>query len=223
MQVLVLDQLVAVEPGFQDLVGGGLHRRRRDIGVLAAVLGHGVAHDMGDLLLGRAVGQREFVVVPVPPVVVAEYAAGMIDEAERLFDVALTVTGLGVILADQPPQRGADLLLRGGRRYSERFVERGAHGQRSMSLRNLGRKPEPYQVRDTASFGPADPTGRPRSLRTTSAAARPSIRDKKRAARRLPPGPAAATRAAGAAHSAGLALVVSFSRIRADLPDRSRR
>ena len=51
----------------------------------------------------------------------------MIDEAQRLLDVALAVARLGVVLADQPAQRRAHLLVRGGRRNAQRFVQRCLH------------------------------------------------------------------------------------------------
>ena len=51
----------------------------------------------------------------------------MIDEAQRFLDVALAVARLRVVLADQPAQRRAHLLVGGGRRNAERFVERGFH------------------------------------------------------------------------------------------------
>ena len=75
----------------------------------------------------RIAGARQLAVVTDAPVRIAQYAAGMIDEAQRLFDVALAVTRLRVIFADQPPQRRAHLLVGGGRRDSQRFVKRGSH------------------------------------------------------------------------------------------------
>jgi len=71
------------------------------------------------------------VAVPVPGV--AQYATGMIDEAQRFFDVTLAVAGLRVIFAYQTTQRGAHLLVRGGLRNPESFVQRGFHGRESRA------------------------------------------------------------------------------------------
>ncbi len=75
----------------------------------------------------RLARARQLAVVADPPVRIAQYAAGMIDEAQRLFDVALAITRLRVIFPDQPPQRRAHLLVGGGRRDTQRFVKRGSH------------------------------------------------------------------------------------------------
>ncbi len=117
---------LAVEPGLENFVPLRLRLRRLHVGLLAR-LRHRVADDMRDPLLGGAVGHRELLVVANAAIVVAQYATGMIDEAQRLFDIALAVTGLRVIFADQPAQRGPDLLIRGGLRYSQRFVKRCSH------------------------------------------------------------------------------------------------
>src|SRR5262249_52695182 len=92
---------------------------RRDVGneVSDALLGGGLARD-GELL-----------VVALPHLRIAQYAAGMIDETKSLFDVALAVASLCVILAYEAAQRRAHLLVRGGGRDSESFVERRFHGR----------------------------------------------------------------------------------------------
>jgi hypothetical protein len=107
---------LAVEAGLEDLVLGRLGLRRLDVRLLAG-LGHRVGDDVRNPLLRRAVRDRELLVVTDAAIMVAEYAAGMIDEPEGLFDVALSVPGLRVIFADQAAQRGPDLLVRGGLRY----------------------------------------------------------------------------------------------------------
>src|SRR5206468_11199138 len=58
---------------------------------------------------------------------IAEYAAGMIDEAQRFFDVSLTVAGFRVILADQTAKRCPYLFIGGAGLDPQRFVERGLH------------------------------------------------------------------------------------------------
>ncbi len=118
--------LFAVEARFQDFVLAGLRLGRLYIRLLAR-LRHRIADDMRDPLLGGAVRDRKFLVVPDAALVVAQYAAGMIDEAKRFFDVALTVPRLRIIFADQPAKRGPDLLVRGGLRYAQRFVQRRSH------------------------------------------------------------------------------------------------
>ena len=72
---------VGPEAGSSDAVGGARSAARRSL----------------------AVGLCEFAVVARAPVRIAQDAAGMIDEAQRLFDVALPIAGFRVILADQPP------------------------------------------------------------------------------------------------------------------------
>src|SRR5512143_2863845 len=130
----------AVEAGLEDFVLRGLGLGRLHVGLLAG-LRHRVADDVRDLLLGGAVGDRELLVVADPPLVVAEYAAGMIDEAEGLFHIALAVASLRVIFPDEPAQRGPDLLVRGGLRYAQRFVERRSHRvggvERAVRSRNI--------------------------------------------------------------------------------------
>ena len=59
----------------------------------------------------------------------------MIDEAQRLLDVALAVARLCVVLADQPAQRSAHVLVGGGGRNAERFVQRGFHGRVATGVR----------------------------------------------------------------------------------------
>ena len=51
----------------------------------------------------------------------------MIDEAQSLFDVPLTVAGFRVILADQTTQRRPHLFVGGAGLDTQRFVERGLH------------------------------------------------------------------------------------------------
>src|SRR5436190_2056569 len=75
-------------------------------------------------------------------IVVAHYAAAMIDEAQRLFDVGLAIARLRVIFADHAAQRSPDLLVRGGLRYTQRFIQRRSHRLDGMpkgtaSCRNL--------------------------------------------------------------------------------------
>ena len=85
---------------------------------------------MRDALLGGRLGRYgELLVVALSVLRSAQYAAGMIDEAKRFFHIPLAVTGFRVILADQATQRGADLLVRGGLRNSESFVQRRFHGR----------------------------------------------------------------------------------------------
>ena len=89
---------------------------------------------MSDALLGGRVGSdRELLIVALPVIGVAQYATGMIDEAQRFFDVTLAVAGLRVIFAYQTTQRGAHLLVRGGLRNPESFVQRGFHGRESRA------------------------------------------------------------------------------------------
>ncbi len=117
---------LAVEARLQDLVLLRLGLGRLHVRLLARFR-HGVADDVRDPLFGRAVRNRQLLVVADAPFVVAQYAAGMIDEAQCLFDIALSIPRLRIIFADQPAQRGPDLLIRGGLRYSQRFVQRRSH------------------------------------------------------------------------------------------------
>src|SRR5439155_27208499 len=96
------------------------------VGLLAR-LDDRVGDDMRNFLLRRARGQGELVVVALTPDAVAQYAAGMIDEAQRLFDVSLAIARLGVILTDEPAQRRPHLFIGGARLDTQRFVERGLH------------------------------------------------------------------------------------------------
>ena len=114
MQIALDADVGGVEAGLENLVGielglGGMH-----VGLLA-VGGDGVGHDMRDALFRRPGRDRELFVVAHAPIMVAQYAAGMIDEPQRLFDVALPVTRLRVIFPDQTAQRGPDFLVRGSR------------------------------------------------------------------------------------------------------------
>ena len=112
-------------------------QRRADVGLLAGFR-HRVADDVRDLLLGRARRERELLVVARAPVGVGQDAARMIDEAQRLLDVALAVARLRVVLADQPAQRGPHVLVGGGGRDAERFVQRGFHGRGATSVTASG-------------------------------------------------------------------------------------
>jgi hypothetical protein len=58
---------------------------------------------------------------------VAEYATGMIYEAERFFDIALPVARFRIIFSDQAAQRGPHLLVGRERQNAERFVQRRFH------------------------------------------------------------------------------------------------
>jgi hypothetical protein len=58
---------------------------------------------------------------------IAEYAAGMIYEAKRFFNVALTVSRFRIIFSDQAAQRGPHFLVGGELRNTERFVQRRFH------------------------------------------------------------------------------------------------
>ena len=129
--------LLGVEAGLEDLVLGGFRLGRLHVRLLAG-LRYGVADDVRDPLLGRAVRDRELLVVADAAIVVAQYAAGMIDEAQGFFDVALPVAGLRVILPDQAAQRGPDLLVRGGLRIC-RALRRASLASR----RRPGGKPRP--------------------------------------------------------------------------------
>src|SRR6478609_8851739 len=70
---------------------------------------------------------RQFVVVSLAPLAVAQYAARVVDEAQRLFDVALAVASLGVVLADESAQRRTHFLV--GRRgeNAQCVVQRRLH------------------------------------------------------------------------------------------------
>ena len=114
MQIALDADVGSVEAGLENLVGIELGLRRMHVGLLAAG-GDGVGHDVRDALFRRSGRDRELLVVAHAPIVVAQYATGMIDEAKRLFDVALPVTRLRVIFADQTAQRGPDFLVRGSR------------------------------------------------------------------------------------------------------------
>src|SRR4029077_5256695 len=86
-----------------------------------------VGDDVRDLLLRRAGRDRELLVVAHAARRVAQYAAGMIDEAQRLLDVALAVARLRVVLADHAAQGGPDFLVGGCREDAQGFVESGLH------------------------------------------------------------------------------------------------
>jgi hypothetical protein len=103
-----------------------------DVGLLAG-LGDRVRDDVRDPLLGRAGRERELVVVARAPVRVRQDPARVVDEAQRFLDVSLPVARLRVVLADEPAQRRAHLLVGGGLRYAQRLVKRGLHARVSES------------------------------------------------------------------------------------------
>jgi len=120
-------RLVGIEARFQALVHSFGRRSVRhfrefpDVGLLAG-LGDSVVDHMSDALLGRARRHRQFVVVAVPAVRVGQDPACMIDEAQRLFHIALPVAGLGVVLADKAAQARPHVLVRGSGKYAQGFV-----------------------------------------------------------------------------------------------------
>ncbi len=136
--------------GDRDARRGGIDRADRDVGAFA---GHGdrIAREIGHRRDRLGIGLREVAVVALPPFRIAQDAAGMIDEPQRLFDVALPIARLRVILPDQAPQRRSNLLVRGGWRDSQRFVKRGSHRIRTAGAcpagcGNLRGNPFPRQV-----------------------------------------------------------------------------
>ena len=186
----------------------------RDVGAFAAAAialiatcGTGGRH--------RFAGTRQLAVVADAPVRIAQYAAGMIDEAQRLFDVALAVTRLRVIFSDQPPQRRAHLLVGGGRRDTQRFVKRGSHlfgsaGHHPALMREYSGKSVPEarcrvqesrHIASRARFRQhsrrRQPTpGRLRARKKTGSRAAARLRDRDAAARRaIPAFPCACARA----------------------------
>src|SRR5437660_8942733 len=94
---------------------------------LFARLDDRVGDNMRDFLLRCPRGQRELLIVALATHAVAQYAAGMIDEAKRLFDVSLAIARLGVILTNEPTQRRPHLFIGGAWLDTQRFVERGLH------------------------------------------------------------------------------------------------
>ena len=110
--------------GNVDYVVAGLRRRA------GSRLDSHIGDKVRDALLGGRLGcDRKLLVVALALPGVAQNAAGVIDEPERFFDVALPVARLRVILADQATQRRAHLLVRGGLRYTQSFVQRRFHGR----------------------------------------------------------------------------------------------
>ena len=202
----------------------GRHGRTIDAGPV-----DGGADDVGDPIVDGALRGCEIVVVLRAQLGITQYAAGMIYEPQRLFNVALAVTRLCVIFSDLPAQRGAHLVIRGLFRNAECLIERGAHRLLgSATLRWLGPIFGEIAARGKSDYanimesGPVGGDGRQSPPRHA-----PCRRRRKRAAReRLPFFAGDALRrdpAPAAGHPAFGAFAVSFSRIRADLPERSRR
>ena len=160
---------------------------------------------------------------------IAEDAACMVDEAKRLFDVALSVARLRVVFPDEAPQRRSNLLVGGGRRNTQRFIERGSHRFRmaadSPVAAGIFREIPPRGKRDTARSGPRRAKGARRATRRSL----PNPATTKLFRRPRPDGCRLAAPVAGrdpdhsAFFSFSLCTCASFSRIRADLPERSRR
>ena len=97
-----------------------------------------IRNEVRDALLGGRLGRDcELLIVSLALPRVAQYAARVIDEPERLFDIALSVARLRIILADQTAQRRAHLLIRGGLRNSKSFVERCFHGRDRGKLQRI--------------------------------------------------------------------------------------
>jgi hypothetical protein len=76
-------------------------RRFVDCGRLT-LSGDDIADDVGDALFDAARSGRQFLIVERSTVRIAQYAASMIYESQRLFDIALPVAGFRVILANLP-------------------------------------------------------------------------------------------------------------------------
>ena len=88
-------------------------RLRRAVHVrLLARLGDCIRHNVRDLLLRRPRGQRKLLIVALPPLGIRQYAAGMIDEAQRFFDVTVPIACLRVVLPDEATERGPDVFVR---------------------------------------------------------------------------------------------------------------
>ena len=99
------------------------------LGDIGAFAGRGERAQRGllDFRWHRVARSRELPVVTDTAIRIAQYAAGMIDEAQRFLDVALAVARLRVILPDEPSKRRAHLFVGGGWRDTQRFVERSSH------------------------------------------------------------------------------------------------
>ncbi len=121
---------VGIEPGLEDVVRVDLRNGRPDLGTFRAGEADGIAHHVGDALLCGAFGERELAVVLGAALGIAQDAARVIDEPQRLLDVALSVARLAVVLADVPAQRSAHFLRGSVLRYPEGFVQGGSHGRR---------------------------------------------------------------------------------------------
>jgi hypothetical protein len=85
----------------------------------------------------RLCGDGELLIVMLSVLGIAEYAAGMIDETQGLFYVALAVACFRIIFSDQATQRGPHLFVRCELRYSQCLVERCLHRQSQENARNL--------------------------------------------------------------------------------------
>jgi hypothetical protein len=125
---------------------------------------------MGDARLGRAERQRQLLVVAPPALRVAQDPAGVIDEAQRLLDVAVAVAGLGVVLADHAPQRRPHVFVGRGLGDAQRFVERRLHRRRASArclTRRVGRAAPPGERTRAAT---RDAHGTPPAARRCAAA-----------------------------------------------------
>ena len=88
-----------------------------------------VAYEACDSLVGAGLGgEGKYLVVVLSMVGIAEYAAGMIDESQRFFDVPLTVARLGIIFSYQTAKRGPHLLIGGALGNCQGLVQRSFHG-----------------------------------------------------------------------------------------------
>jgi hypothetical protein len=97
-----------------------------------------VAHEARNALLGIGLaGYGELLIVVLPVLGIAQYAAGMIDETQGLFDVALAVARFRIIFSDEAAQRGPHLFVRCELRYSQCLVERCLHRQSRENACNL--------------------------------------------------------------------------------------
>jgi hypothetical protein len=70
---------------------------------------------------------QQFLVIALASVAVAQYAAGMVDEAQCLFDVPLAVAGLCVIFTDESAQRRTHFLVARRGEDAQRVIQRRLH------------------------------------------------------------------------------------------------